>query len=43
MNGNASVVLPELTQHVAAKGFGVTVEDEEGSKAPTPPIVLAGM
>ena len=43
MNGNASVVLPELPQHVAAKGFGVTVEDEEGAKAPTPPIVLAGM
>ena len=41
-NGNASVVLPILPKNVAAKGFGVTVEDEGGSSAPTPPIVLAG-
>ena len=42
VNGNASVVLPELPRHVAAKGFGVTIEDSGGSKSPTPPIVLAG-
>ncbi len=42
-NGNATVVMPELPKGVAAKGFGVTVEDEGGSKTPTAPIVLAGM
>lgn len=40
--GNASVVLPLLPQNVAAKGFGVTEEDEGGSVNPTPPILLAG-
>ena len=40
-NGNASVVLPELPKNVAAKGFGVTVEADGGSPAPTLPIVLA--
>jgi hypothetical protein len=42
-NGNASVVMPELPKGVTAKGFGVTVENEGGSKTPTAPIVLAGM
>jgi len=28
---------------VTAKGFGVTVENDGGSKTPTAPIVLAGM
>jgi type II secretory pathway pseudopilin PulG len=41
--GNASVVLPALPKGVTAKGFGVTVENEGGSKTPTAPIVLAGM
>ncbi len=41
-NGNASVVLPSLPRYVAAKGFGVTVEDDGGAPKPTPPIVLAG-
>ncbi len=41
-NGNASVLLPTLPKNIAAKGFGVTVENEGGSKGPTPPIVLAG-
>jgi anti-sigma-K factor RskA len=41
-NGNASVVMPALPKGVAAKGFGVTVEDEGGSQKPTAPIVLAG-
>jgi anti-sigma-K factor RskA len=42
-NGNATVVMPDLPKGVAAKGFGVTVENEGGSKTPTAPIVLAGM
>ncbi len=42
-NGNATVVMPPLPKGVAAKGFGVTVENEGGSKTPTAPIVLAGM
>jgi anti-sigma-K factor RskA len=42
-NGNASVVMPPLPKGVTAKGFGVTVENEGGSKTPTAPIVLAGM
>lgn len=41
MNGNASVLLPELPKEVAAKGFGVTVEAEGGSPTPTLPILLA--
>jgi len=40
--GNASVVMPQLPKGVPAKGFGVTVENEGGSDAPTLPIVLAG-
>jgi anti-sigma-K factor RskA len=43
VNGNASVVMPQLPKGVVAKGFGVTVENEGGSKTPTAPIVLAGM
>jgi hypothetical protein len=42
-NGNASVVMPALPKGVTAKGFGVTVEHDGGSKTPTAPIVLAGM
>jgi hypothetical protein len=42
-NGNASVVMPALPPGVAAKGFGVTVENEGGSQKPTAPIVLAGL
>ena len=42
-SGNASVVMPELPKGVTAKGFGVTVENDGGSKTPTAPIVLAGM
>jgi hypothetical protein len=43
LNGNATVVLPTLPKGVVAKGFGVTVENEGGSKTPTAPIVLAGL
>ena len=42
-NGNATVVMPPLPKGVTAKGFGVTVENDGGSKTPTAPIVLAGM
>ncbi len=42
-NGNAVLVMPDLPKGVAAKGFGVTVEQDGGSKTPTAPIVLAGM
>jgi hypothetical protein len=40
--GNGTVVLPPLPRAVAAKAFGVTVEDGTGSQTPTMPIVLAG-
>jgi hypothetical protein len=43
VKGYASVILPSLPKGVPAKGFGVTIEPEGGSPAPTPPIVLAGM
>ena len=41
-NGNASILLPRLPDHVAAKGFGVTVEADGGSTKPTSPLVLIG-
>ncbi len=41
--GFASVILPELPKGIAAKTFGVTIEEDGGSKAPTSPIVLAGL
>ncbi len=41
--GNATVVMPVLPKGITARGFGVTVENEGGSKTPTAPIVLAGM
>ena len=40
--GNASVILPELPRGVAAKAFGVTLENAEGSTTPTAPILLKG-
>lgn len=40
--GFASVVMPELPKGIAAKTFGVTIEDGEGSQLPTMPIVLKG-
>jgi anti-sigma-K factor RskA len=40
--GSASVVLPEIPQGVAAKAFGVTIENAGGSNTPTAPIILAG-
>jgi anti-sigma-K factor RskA len=43
LNGNASVVMPDLPKGVQAKGFAVTIEDDGGTKQPTLPIVLVGM
>jgi hypothetical protein len=40
--GYASVVLPTLPAGIAAKAFGVTVENAGGSQSPTPPLVLSG-
>jgi anti-sigma-K factor RskA len=40
--GFASVVLPELPKGVAAKAFGVTVEDAGGSLTPTAPVIMRG-
>lgn len=41
-NGYASVVLPRLTSGIAAKGFGITLENAGGSSTPTMPFVLSG-
>jgi anti-sigma-K factor RskA len=41
-NASASVVMPDIPKGITAKAFGVTIEDEGGSKSPTTPIVLAG-
>ena len=40
--GFASVVLPSLPGGVAAKAFGVTIENAAGSPVPTSPLVLSG-
>jgi hypothetical protein len=40
--GSASVVMPRIPAGVAAKAFGVTIENDNGSATPTLPIVLAG-
>lgn len=41
-HGNASVLLPKLPTGIAAKAFGVTIENDGGSASPTMPIILAG-
>jgi anti-sigma-K factor RskA len=40
--GSASVVMPPLPKGIAAKAFGVTMEQAEGSTTPTAPILLSG-
>ncbi len=40
--GYASVVLPEMPKGTIAANFGVTLEDDGGSSAPTLPILLIG-
>jgi Anti-sigma-K factor rskA len=41
-HGYASVMMPPLPKGVAAKAFGVNIEDEGGSQTPTMPIVMVG-
>lgn len=41
-SGMASVLLPKLPAGVAAKAFGVTMENSGGATTPTMPILLAG-
>ena len=40
--GSASLVMPHLPKGVAAKGFGVTIENAGGSSTPTLPIMMSG-
>ncbi len=40
--GTATLVLPTLPSGIAAKAFGVTIENASGSATPTMPIVLSG-
>jgi anti-sigma-K factor RskA len=40
--GTATLVLPMLPRGIAAKAFGVTIEDAGGATSPTMPIVLSG-
>ncbi len=42
LQGNAAVIFPEIPANVQAGGFGVTIENEQGSLTPTMPIVLSG-
>jgi anti-sigma-K factor RskA len=40
--GFASIILPDMPKGLVASKFGVTIEDEGGSQAPTLPIVMVG-
>jgi hypothetical protein len=40
--GTATLVLPMLPRGIAAKAFGVTIENAGGATSPTMPIVLSG-
>ncbi len=41
--GNVTMVIPDMPKGVAAKEFGVTIEDQGGAKQPTQPIIMVGM
>ena len=41
-HGSATVINPPLPAGVEAKTFAITVEPEQGSLVPTPPIVMVG-
>jgi len=41
-HGSATVVNPPVPKDVQAKAFAITVENEEGSPAPTSPILMVG-
>jgi anti-sigma-K factor RskA len=40
--GTATLVLPTLPSGIAAKAFGVTIENAGGATSPTMPIILSG-
>jgi anti-sigma-K factor RskA len=40
--GTATLVLPPLPSGIAAKAFGVTIENAGGATSPTMPIILSG-
>jgi anti-sigma-K factor RskA len=40
--GTATLVLPHLPAGIAAKAFGVTIENAGGATSPTMPIILSG-
>jgi len=42
-NGNAYVVMPDIPKGSIVGGFGVTIEDDGGTREPTLPFVLVGM
>jgi anti-sigma-K factor RskA len=42
-NGSATLIMPDIPKGITAQGFGVTIEDDGGSKTPTYPIVLVGL
>jgi anti-sigma-K factor RskA len=41
-HGSATVINPPLPAGVEAKAFAITIEPEQGSATPTPPIVMMG-
>jgi hypothetical protein len=41
-HGYASIMMPPLPKGIAAKAFGVTIENEGGSQTPTLPIIMVG-
>jgi anti-sigma-K factor RskA len=41
-HGSATVVNPPVPKDIQAKAFAITVENEEGSPVPTPPILMMG-
>jgi anti-sigma-K factor RskA len=43
LQGNVSMVDSDIQKGVVAKEFGITVEDEGGSKVPSTPIIMVGM
>ena len=42
VNGNASLVMPNIEKNATPKMFAVTIEPEGGSQTPTMPIIMAG-
>jgi hypothetical protein len=42
VHGSVSMLMPPVQGAIAAKAFGITIENEGGSATPTMPILLAG-